>query len=207
MPKITAFFTIKSSTHLLFLTTSDCDSFFPVSCFAAVRQWVGQKLPIGGRSGRGGAIRRPHFTIRLSPAGEGPCREAGRRAVLSRRDMTATMAPARPHCTAHTIASTATLHGSHYSQHGHTARLTLQPAHGIQHIVTYLHVGTYQARIQGGGGAGADAQPWGGFSPLKMHDSIAFMHQSIIGRPPLGEILHPPLLTNTRLGMSRRPNT
>ena len=42
-------------------------------------------------------------------------------------------------------------------------------------------------------GAGAGAHPWGGVTPLKMHDSIAFMHQSIIGRPPLGEILHPPL--------------
>ena len=53
-----------------------------------------------------------------------------------------------------------------------------------------------QARIQGVGD-GAGAHPWRGVSPLKMHDSIAFMHQSIIGRPPLGEILHPPLIAYT----------
>ena len=69
-----------------------------------------------------------------------------------------------------------------------------------------------QARIQGVG-AGAGAHPWGGVSPLKMHDSIAFMHQSIIGRPPLGEILHPPLAAGSRTHtlfpvwvQSKRPN-
>ena len=56
----------------------------------------------------------------------------------------------------------------------------------------------------GGGGGGQQAQgsagrqgqqahPWGGVSPFKMHYSIAFKHQFIIGRPPLGEILYPPL--------------
>ena len=42
-------------------------------------------------------------------------------------------------------------------------------------------------------GAGARAHPWGGVSPSKMHYSISFKHQFIIGRPPLGEILYPPL--------------
>ena len=50
----------------------------------------------------------------------------------------------------------------------------------------------FQARIQGVG-AGARAHPWGGVSPFKMHYSIAFKHQFIIGRPPLGEILYPRL--------------
>ena len=49
-----------------------------------------------------------------------------------------------------------------------------------------------QARIQGVG-VGARAHLWGGVSPFKMHYSIAFKHQFIIGRPPLGEILYPPL--------------
>ena len=49
-----------------------------------------------------------------------------------------------------------------------------------------------QAPIQGVG-AGARAHPWEGVSPFKMLYSIAFKHQSIIGRPPLGEILYPPL--------------
>ena len=44
-----------------------------------------------------------------------------------------------------------------------------------------------------GVGAGAGAHPWGGVSPFKIHYSIAFKHQSITGRPPLGEILYPPL--------------
>ena len=52
----------------------------------------------------------------------------------------------------------------------------------------------HQARIQGVG-AGARAHPWGGVSPFKMHYSTAFKHQFITGRPPLGEILYPPLLT------------
>ena len=42
-------------------------------------------------------------------------------------------------------------------------------------------------------GAGARAHPWGGVSAFKMHYSITFKHQSNIGRPPLGEILYPPL--------------
>ena len=50
-----------------------------------------------------------------------------------------------------------------------------------------------QARIQGVG-AGARTHPWGGVSPFKMHYSIAFKHQFIIGRPLLGEILYPPLV-------------
>ena len=52
----------------------------------------------------------------------------------------------------------------------------------------------HQARIQGVG-AGARAHPWEWVSPFKMHYSIAFKHQSITGRPPLGEILYPPLST------------
>ena len=60
------------------------------------------------------------------------------------------------------------------------------------HLV-YLRVSCGgQARIQGVG-AGARAHPWGGVSPFKMHYSIAFKHQFIIGRPPLGEILYPTL--------------
>ena len=50
-----------------------------------------------------------------------------------------------------------------------------------------------QVRIQGMG-AGAGAHPSGGVSPFKMRYSIAFKHQFIIGRPPLGEILCPPLV-------------
>ena len=50
-----------------------------------------------------------------------------------------------------------------------------------------------QARIQGVG-AGAGAHPWSGVSPFKMHYSIAFKYQFITGRPPLGEILYPPLI-------------
>ena len=49
-----------------------------------------------------------------------------------------------------------------------------------------------QARIQGMG-AGAGAHPWDGDSPLKIYHSIAFKHQFITRRPPLGEILYPPL--------------
>ena len=49
-----------------------------------------------------------------------------------------------------------------------------------------------QARIQGVG-AGARANPWGWVSPYKMHYTIAFKHQTIIGRSPLGEILYPRL--------------
>ena len=52
----------------------------------------------------------------------------------------------------------------------------------------------FQARIQGVG-AGARAHPWDGVSPFKMHYSIAFKHHSITGRPPLGEILYPPLVS------------
>ena len=44
-----------------------------------------------------------------------------------------------------------------------------------------------------GVGAGARAHPWDEVSPLKMHYLIAFKRQSINGRPPLGEILYPPL--------------
>ena len=43
----------------------------------------------------------------------------------------------------------------------------------------------------GGGGAGARAHPWEGGTPFKIHNSIAFIHQSITGRHPLGEILYP----------------
>ena len=50
----------------------------------------------------------------------------------------------------------------------------------------------FQARIQGVG-AGARAHPRDEVSPFKMHYSIAFKRQSITGRPPLGEILYPPL--------------
>ena len=50
-----------------------------------------------------------------------------------------------------------------------------------------------QARIQGVG-AGARAHPWGGVSPFKMRYSKAFEHHFITGRPPLGEILYPPLV-------------
>ena len=32
---------------------------------------------------------------------------------------------------------------------------------------------------------------WGGVSPFKMHHFKALMHQSITGRPALGEILYP----------------
>ena len=49
------------------------------------------------------------------------------------------------------------------------------------------------ARIQEVG-AGALAHPWGGVSPFEMHYSIAFKHQFLTGRPPLGEILYPPLM-------------
>ena len=40
-------------------------------------------------------------------------------------------------------------------------------------------------------GAGAGAHPWDGEAPFKIHHSIAFRQQSIIGRLPLGEILYP----------------
>ena len=46
-------------------------------------------------------------------------------------------------------------------------------------------------------GAGERAHPWGRVSPFKMHYLIAFKHQFIIGRPPLGEILYPPLIALT----------
>ena len=49
-----------------------------------------------------------------------------------------------------------------------------------------------QARIQGVG-ARAGAHPWDGGSPLKIYHSKVFKHQFITGRPPLGEILYPPL--------------
>ena len=55
-------------------------------------------------------------------------------------------------------------------------------------------VNHHQARIQGVG-AGAGAHPWDGDSP---YHSIAFKHQFITGRPPLGEILYPPLTTVRR---------
>ena len=42
-------------------------------------------------------------------------------------------------------------------------------------------------------GARADAHPWGEVSSFKMHYSKAFKRQFITGRPPLGEILYPPL--------------
>ena len=59
-------------------------------------------------------------------------------------------------------------------------------------------------------GAGARAHPWGGFSLFKMHYSISFQHQSITGRPPLGEILYPPLpvsITRTRESYTKPPSS
>ena len=56
---------------------------------------------------------------------------------------------------------------------------------------TYWRMGA-QARIQEVG-ARAHAHPWGGVSPFKTHYSIAFKNQSVTGRPPLGEVLYPPL--------------
>ena len=47
--------------------------------------------------------------------------------------------------------------------------------------------GRHQARIQGAG-----AHPWDGASSFKIHYSIAFKHQSVTGRPSLGETLYPP---------------
>ena len=47
-------------------------------------------------------------------------------------------------------------------------------------------------------GAGARAHPRDGAPPFKMHYSIAFEHHSIIERPPLGEILYPPLVTTNQ---------
>ena len=41
--------------------------------------------------------------------------------------------------------------------------------------------------------------PWRGAAPFKMHHSITFKHQFITGRPPLGNILYPPLPSPTRL--------
>ena len=38
------------------------------------------------------------------------------------------------------------------------------------------------------------AHPWSGVPPYKIYFSIAFKQQSITGRPPLGEILYPPLV-------------
>ena len=52
-------------------------------------------------------------------------------------------------------------------------------------------------------GAGAGAHPWGGVSPLQMRYAMVHKHQSIIGRPPLGEILYPPL--EMRMTASRQP--
>ena len=72
----------------------------------------------------------------------------------------------------------------------HTGRLL--DTHRHTDIGRYCSV--QQARIQGVG-AGARAHPWGAVSPLKMNYSIAFKHQSITGRPPLGEILYPPLFS------------
>ena len=63
----------------------------------------------------------------------------------------------------------------------------------------------FRVRIQGVG-AGARAHPWGGVSPFKMHYSIAFKHQFIIGRPPLGEILYPPLVLTTILPPTSKYN-
>ena len=45
-----------------------------------------------------------------------------------------------------------------------------------------------------GVGDGAGAHPWGRVSPCKIYFSIAFKHQSITGRRPLGEILYPHLI-------------
>ena len=39
----------------------------------------------------------------------------------------------------------------------------------------------------------AGAHPWDGDAPLKIHYSIPFKHRSITERPPLGEIVYPPL--------------
>ena len=41
---------------------------------------------------------------------------------------------------------------------------------------------------------GVGAYPWDEDAPFNIHHSIAFKHLSITGRPPLGEILHPPLI-------------
>ena len=46
--------------------------------------------------------------------------------------------------------------------------------------------------------AGAGGYTWNGKAPLKIHHSIAFKHQSIIGRPPLGQILYPPLVATDK---------
>ena len=78
-------------------------------------------------------------------------------------------------------------HVSHFS--AGASRLPL-PSWGITSLTS--HLGN-QARIQGVG-ARAGAHPWDGDSPFEIHWSIAFKHQSIIGRPPLGEILRPPLV-------------
>ena len=48
-------------------------------------------------------------------------------------------------------------------------------------------------------GAGAGAHPWYGVSLCKIHYSIAFKHQSVTGRPPLGEILYLPLTLQSSL--------
>ena len=55
---------------------------------------------------------------------------------------------------------------------------------------------TVSRRGSRGWALGARAHPcWGGVSPFKMHYSITFEHQSNIGRPSPGEILHPPLVS------------
>ena len=56
----------------------------------------------------------------------------------------------------------------------------------------YSILGRFQVRIQGVG-AGAGAHSWDGDSPLNIYHSIAFEHQFITGRSPLGEILYPRL--------------
>ena len=61
-----------------------------------------------------------------------------------------------------------------------------------------------QARIQGVG-AGAGAHPWDGDSPLKIYRSIAFKHQFITERPPLGEILYPPLVPTVLAELGHTP--
>ena len=56
----------------------------------------------------------------------------------------------------------------------------------------WTHSQEEQARIQVVG-AGAGAYPWDGAATFKIHHAIAFKDQFITGRPPLGEILYPPL--------------
>ena len=91
----------------------------------------------------------------------------------------------QPHSSCQSIDNGALLHPVKVS----TGNDLLWPPARLKSSHT-VHV---QARIQGVG-AGAGAHPWGGVPPFKMHYSIVFKHQFIIGRPPLGEILYPPLL-------------